>query len=225
MRGKMRAGQDDGALTGPSERGMQARCVAASRFRRPTSGRIGVRSGVDDGEGGGNPGSGRRLARVACRAWLQGGLAETRCRGLGRGRGGFELRIQNESDLDAARWGLLAWEDPRERSGFKPFWIDGRMLEGELVEPAGSALPAMAVARATGTDVSGLRLLDGALVLKFRRWRRVEQVRVSEGGSLDMERAALQLRWPFQVSPPEELPRMFNLDAMTTPRKRASGSR
>ena len=138
---------------------------------------------------------------------------------------GFVLRIQNESDLDAARWGLLAWEDPRERSGFKPFWIDGGMLEGELVEPAGSALPAMAVARATGIDASGLRLLDGALVLKVRRWRRVEQVRVSEGGSFDMERSALQLRCPFQVSPPAELPLLMNLDAMTTPRKRASGSR
>ena len=138
---------------------------------------------------------------------------------------GFVLRIQNESDLDAARWGLLAWEDPRERSGFKPFWIDEGMLEGSVVEPDGSAPSLMEEARATGISVSGLRLLDGALVLKFRRWRRVEQVRVSEGGSLDMERAALQLRWPFQVSPPEEFPRMFNLEAMTTPRIRASGRR
>ena len=99
------------------------------------------------------------------------------------------------------------------------------MLEGELVEPAGSELPAMAVAHATGIDVSGLRLLDSALVLKFRRWRRVEQVRVSEDGSFDMERSALQLRCPFQLSPPAELPRLLNLDAMTTPRKRASGRR
>ena len=139
--------------------------------------------------------------------------------------GGFMLRAQTEADLDAARWGLLAWEDPRERSGFKPFWIDEGMLEGSVVEPDGSAPSLMEEARATGISVSGLRLLDGALVLKFRRWRRVEQVRVSEGGSLDMERAALQLRWPFQVSPPAELPRLLNLDAMTTPRKRASGSR
>ena len=139
--------------------------------------------------------------------------------------GGFVLRIQNEGDLDAARWGLLAWEDPRERSGFKPFWIDGGMLEGELVEPAGSALPVMAETCATGIDVSGLRLLDGALVLKFRRWRRVEQVRVTEGGFCDMERSALQLRYPIQLSPPAELPRLLNLDAMTAPRKRASGSR
>ncbi len=139
--------------------------------------------------------------------------------------GRFVLRIQNEGDLDAARWGLLAWEDPRERSGFKPFWIGGGMLEGELVEPTRSALPVMAVARATGIDVSGLRLLDGTLVLKLRRWRRVEQVRVSEGWSFDMERSALQLRCPFQVSPPAELPRLLNLDAMTTLRKRASGSR
>ncbi len=26
---------------------------------------------------------------------------------------GFALRAQTEPDLEAARWGLLAWEDPR----------------------------------------------------------------------------------------------------------------
>ena len=34
---------------------------------------------------------------------------------------GFALRTQTEADLKAARWGLLAWEDPRERSKFRPF--------------------------------------------------------------------------------------------------------
>ena len=46
---------------------------------------------------------------------------------------GFALRAQPEADLEAARWGLLAWEDPRERSGFKPFWIDEKMLTAVIV--------------------------------------------------------------------------------------------
>ncbi|MCY4433882.1 MAG: hypothetical protein OXE45_09430 [bacterium] len=48
---------------------------------------------------------------------------------------GFALRAQTEADLDAARWGLFAWEDPRERSRFKLFWIDEGMLGAKLVEP------------------------------------------------------------------------------------------
>ena len=79
---------------------------------------------------------------------------------------GFALRAQTEADLEAARWGLLAWEDPRERSKFKPFWIDEKMLMAVVVEPGD---PVGRMARATGMSVSGLRLLDSALVLKVHR--------------------------------------------------------
>ena len=34
---------------------------------------------------------------------------------------GFALRTQSDAELEAARWGLLAWENPRERSKFRPF--------------------------------------------------------------------------------------------------------
>ena len=33
----------------------------------------------------------------------------------------FPLRVQSEADLEAARWGLLAWEDPRVRNRGLPF--------------------------------------------------------------------------------------------------------
>lgn len=135
---------------------------------------------------------------------------------------GFVLRLQNQGDLDAARWGLLAWEAPQERSGFKPFWIDDGMLVGEFATPGGSLLPVMAVARATGTDVSGLRLLDGALVLKVRRWRRVEQILVPEGGSVDMERAALMLNLRAFSRSRAQAERVANLEAIMVPRKRAA---
>ena len=130
---------------------------------------------------------------------------------------GFALRAQTEADLEAALWGLLAWEAPRERSRFRPFWIDEKMLMAVVVE-AGD--PIGEIARATGMSVSGLRLLDGALVLKVHRGRRVEQIRVSEGDSFDMERTALQLRYPFDGFPPTATPRLCNLAAITTVPKR-----
>ena len=135
---------------------------------------------------------------------------------------GFALRAQTESDLEAARWGLLAWEEPRERSKFKPFWIDEKMLMAVVVEPGD---PVGMMARATGMIVSGLRLLDGALVLKVQRGRRMEQIRVLEGDSFDMERTALQLRYPFDGFPPTAMPRLRNLAAITEPRKRLESNR
>ena len=130
---------------------------------------------------------------------------------------GFALRTQTEADLEAARWGLLAWENPRERSRFRPFWIDEKMLKAAAVE-AGDRFGE--IARATGMSVSGLRLLDGALVLKVHRGQRVEQIRVSERDAFDMERSALQLRYAFDGLPPTATPRLCNLAAITTVRKR-----
>ena len=85
-----------------------------------------------------------------------------------------------------------------------------------VVEP-GDALGKMV--RATGMSVAGLRLLDGALVLKVHRGRRVEQIRVSEGDAFDMEGTALQLRYPFDGLPPTATPRLWNLAEITKPRK------
>ena len=137
-------------------------------------------------------------------------------------RRGFALRAQTEADLEAARWGLLAWENPGERSKFTPFWIDEKMLEGAVVEEGD---PVGMMARVTGMRVSGLRLLDGTLVLKVNRWRRVEQIRISEGDSFDVERTPLQLRYPFDGFPPTGVPRVQNLAEMLTPRKRPAASR
>lgn len=135
---------------------------------------------------------------------------------------GFALRAQTEADLEAARWRLLAWEDPRERCRFKPFWIDEQMLTAVVVEPGD---PIGEIARATGMSVSGLRLLDGALVLKLHRERRVEQIQVSKGESFDPERSALQLEYPVDAIPPTATPRLCNLTAITTVPKRSARNR
>lgn len=41
----------------------------------------------------------------------------------------FPIRTQTQEDLKAARWGLLAWEDPLEENGpASPFWRDAPAL-------------------------------------------------------------------------------------------------
>lgn len=137
---------------------------------------------------------------------------------------GFALRDQTETDLEAARWGLMAWEDPRERSRFKPFWIDERMIAAAVVEPGDTAAPVGMLVRATGMGVSGLRLLDGALVFKVKRGRRMEQIRVLEGDSFDPERSGLELQIPFDGHPSAVLPRLHNLAAIMTLRKRPASN-
>ena len=138
------------------------------------------------------------------------------------GSAGCALRARSEADLEAARWGLLAWEDPRERGAFKPFWIDDKMLVAVVVEPGDTV---GTLARVTGMRVCGLRLLDGALALKVKRGRRVEQIRVLEGDSFDLERTALELRCPFDGFPPAATSRLCNLAAMMKPRKRPPSNR
>ena len=129
---------------------------------------------------------------------------------------GFALRTQTEADLTAARWGLLAWEDPAERSVFSPFWVDDRMLQGVVVEATESAPPVTTLMRATGMHASGLRLLDGALVLKWKRWRRVEQVRLAEADPFDPERTGTKFRYDLDGNLGEVLLRLKNLAAMMT---------
>ncbi len=137
---------------------------------------------------------------------------------------GFALRAQSEADLEAVRWNLLAWEDPRERSKFKAFWVDERMIEAAVVEPGDSIVTVGVITRATGMNVSGLRLLDGSLVLKVHRGRRVEQIRVLEGDSFDMERTGLELQIPFDGHPSKVLPRVQNLAAIMKLRKRPASN-
>lgn len=96
------------------------------------------------------------------RAWLrrrpQPGLPE---------RGPFAVRLQTPGDLAAARFGLLAWEDPFAEDGpVSPFWAVAPMT------PAAAgprATPLIGEATAPGLSVAGLRLAAGSLVLKLER--------------------------------------------------------
>ena len=79
--------------------------------------------------------------------------------------GPFPIRVQDAADLEAARFDLLAWEDPRERDGpASPFWVEAHMVKAAL---APGVAPLAGVVAEGGRSIEGLRLLDGALVLKI----------------------------------------------------------
>ena len=82
-------------------------------------------------------------------------------------RAPFPVRLQTAADLTAARFGLLAWEDPYAEFGpVSPFWAVVPMMPA-VAEPR--ATPLVGDATAPGLSVAGLRLTDGSLVLKLER--------------------------------------------------------
>ena len=102
----------------------------------------------------------------------------------------FPIRIQGAADREAARFALLAWQDPDGEVAASPFWSVAPMHCAELV--AGSR-PLLALVAAAGARIEGLRLAGGALVLKIERGRLAAQVRVGPGGAI-CEDAGLSLR-------------------------------
>ena len=75
----------------------------------------------------------------------------------------FPVRIRTEADRAAeAPWGLLAWSDPDGGSA-SAFFAEAPMLDGTGAASAPPLLPLLADA---GASVEGLRLCDGALMLK-----------------------------------------------------------
>ncbi|MCY4408273.1 MAG: hypothetical protein OXC15_18035 [Rhodospirillaceae bacterium] len=95
----------------------------------------------------------------------------------------FPIRARTEADRGAAAWGLLAWEDPfDERGPASPFWADAPMLEA-APEPGAPAVTDLL--KAPGLRLSGLRLEDGALILKAERGEAAVQMRIADGAGFD----------------------------------------
>jgi len=98
----------------------------------------------------------------------------------------FPIRAQTEPDLDAAAWGLLAWEDPLADDGAaSPFWTDAPMTEGMPGRPGTPSFSSLV--RKEGGRLEGLRLLDGTLILKIERGQAAGQVRIEDGEGFDPE--------------------------------------
>ena len=92
------------------------------------------------------------------------------------------MRVQTGADLEAAAWGLLAWEDPLDGAvggtSVSPFWRDAPMLSAV---PAREAPPLGEVLDAPGWRLSGLRLVDGATVLKVEHGGAAVQLAIGDG--------------------------------------------
>ena len=94
-------------------------------------------------------------------------------------------------DLKAARWTLLAWEDPRDARWAELFRADIAMVEARAAQPGEHAWPRLL--RRPGATFTGLRLLDGALVLKVWRGRETGQIRVIDGAAFDPALSGLEV--------------------------------
>ena len=111
----------------------------------------------------------------------------------------------------AARWGLLAGEDPRVRNRSSPFWADVPMLSAHAVEAGEGHAPALRdLVRESAAAYTGLRLRDGAVVLKAERRRRVEQVRVVNSDAFGPNRDGLMMVTDFGLKPLSDWDRLTN---------------
>ena len=133
----------------------------------------------------------------------------------------FPLRVQSEADLVAARWGLLAWEDPRVRNRSSPFWADVTMVRAHAAESGKGDDPTLHdLVRESAATFTGLRLRDGTVVLKAERRRRVEQVRVMNSDVYDPSRSRLMVVTDFGLKPPSDWDRLTNFAWIIGKRRR-----
>ena len=121
----------------------------------------------------------------------------------------FPVRIQSEADLSACEpWQIEAWENPFARDGpASPFLAGEPMLEGEGSSRAPPLVPLIADADAR---IDGLRLLDGALIVKIEQDGRAVQIRVSKDGPL-LAGGGIRLYHDYGLELPMEIARLTEL--------------
>ena len=121
----------------------------------------------------------------------------------------FPVRIRCRADLAAEEdWRMLAWQDPFDGGGAaSPFWALAPMMEGVGSAQAAPLLPLLAGAGAT---LSGLRLGDGALVLKAEKDGAAVQVLVTGDGPL-MAGGGVRLFHDWGLRLPVDVERMEDL--------------
>ena len=152
----------------------------------------------------------------------------------------FPMRVQTGADLEAAAWGLLAWQDPSAEAGpargtsvcgtsvcgtsVSPFWRDAPML---AAVPVRGAPPLADVLDAQSWGLSGLRLAAGGTVLKVEHGRAAVQLLIEDGfdpaaDGIEVREvrrpAALDLRTPL-LDPAALWPMLA-----AAPKKAAAGS-
>ena len=134
------------------------------------------------------PGLCRRLARQ-CRAGSAGGAAVSAAQAE---RGGSEGVA-----VEPARVGA-----PWLKQHGAPFWADVPMLEGRALDTGEAVERTLRrVVVRCGATFWGLRLRDGALVLRVARGREAEQIWMADGVAFDPWRGGLEIAVPADASP------------------------
>ena len=119
----------------------------------------------------------------------------------------FPVRAQTRADLEAARFDLLAWQDPRGGDGpASPFWVQDGMTEAAI---APGAEPLAEMVAAGGGSLEGLRLLDGGLVLKIEHGGRAVQLLLRDAGRFPPG-AGIELRYGFGLRMPHGMRRLLD---------------
>ena len=119
----------------------------------------------------------------------------------------FPVRVQTRADLEAARFDLLAWQDPRGKGGpASPFWVQDGMTEAAV---APGAEPLAEMVAAGGGSLEGLRLLDGGLVLKIEHGGRAVQLLLRDAGRFPPG-AGIELRYGFGLRMPHGMRRLLD---------------
>ena len=132
----------------------------------------------------------------------------------------FALRLQGATDLAAARFGLLAWQNPFARDGpASAFWTEASMADAMAVP---DAVPLVGMAAAGEAEVAGLRTGDGTLVLKIERYGAAMQVRIRGGGAFPENGGLALLREVVRI---EDLWNGFAVPAPRSGRGWGRGSR
>ena len=130
----------------------------------------------------------------------------------------FPVRRQPGNAREAARFGLLAFEDPLAARGpASPFWAVAPMLEAWPARAEGPGLAALA--REAGAALAGLRLDDGALILKVERGGGALQLKLADGAGFDLDSGTVEFRlrharsWPRAWRRSGDLWRMAGIPA------------
>ncbi len=106
-------------------------------------------------------------------------------------RAPFPVRLQTAVDLAAAAWGMAAFEDPYAERPLAPFWTQAGVIDGRV---APDAPPFARLAAEGGAHLTGLRLGDGALMLRIEREGRSVQVRLPRGAVFPEDGGLLLVR-------------------------------
>ena len=137
----------------------------------------------------------------------------------------FAVRRQTRADLEAARWGLLAWENPAVGMAASPFWIDANMPRGRFDETDDrDSIPILALLEESVATLTGLRLLDGALVLRIARGSQAGQARLADADTGDAARCGLSLMIALDQEFPENLDQTTAVCLVAWPLRRSSSA-